>query len=302
MEKMRSSHYYIKKEEGETKMLKKWIGALLAAVLLVVGMAGCGVQQDKKYAVLTDNFGEEEYAIGFRKEDVAFRNEVQNALHDMQEDGTINTIMQKWFHQDFKKTIEKVEETATDDSWNYIKSKGSIVMGLDDAVPPMGFRDENNNDIIGVDIDLAKEVAKRLDVELELMPIDWNTKEASLNTKKIDIIWNGLTVTPERQEMMLFSASYLDNTQAIAVIEGTDIKSKADLAGKKIGVQAGSSALESMKKDAVFDSIGESNIQEYETMLNALMDLKIGRIDAVVADETVVRYNISKQEENQQAE
>ena len=102
--------------------------------------------------------------------------------------------------------------------------------------------------------------------------------------------------------MMLFSASYLDNTQAIAVIEGSDIKSKEDLAGKKIGVQAGSSALESMQKDAVFASIGEGNIQEYETMLNALMDLKIGRIDAVVADETVVRYNISKQEENQKAE
>ncbi len=299
---MRLFHYYIKNKEGETKMLKKWIGALLAAVLLVVGMVGCGVQQDKKYAVLTDNFGEEEYAIGFRKEDIAFRNEVQNALHEMQEDGTINTIMQKWFQQDFKKTIEKAEETATDDSWEYIKSQGKIVMGLDDAVPPMGFRDENTNEIIGVDIDLAKEVAKRLDVELELMPIDWNTKEAALNTKKIDIIWNGLTVTPERQEMMLFSASYLDNTQAIAVIEGSDIKSKADLAGKKIGVQAGSSALESMQKDAVFASIGEGNIQEYETMLNALMDLKIGRIDAVVADETVVRYNISKQEENQKAE
>lgn len=299
---MRLFHYYIKSKEGETKMLKKWMGALLAAVLFVVGMAGCGVEQDKKYAVLTDNFGEEEYAIGFRKEDVAFRNEVQNALHEMQEDGTLNTIMQKWFQQDFKKTIDKVEETASDGSWDYIKSQGKIVMGLDDAVPPMGFRDENTNEIIGVDIDLAKEVAKRLNVELELMPIDWNTKEAALNTKKIDIIWNGLTVTPERQEMMLFSASYLDNTQAIAVIEGSDIKSKADLAGKKIGVQAGSSALESMQKDAVFASIGEENIQEYETMLNALMDLKIGRIDAVVADETVVRYNISKQEENQKAE
>lgn len=245
---MRLFHYYIKSKEGETKMLKKWMGALLAAVLFVVGMAGCGVEQDKKYAVLTDNFGEEEYAIGFRKEDVAFRNEVQNALHEMQEDGTLNTIMQKWFQQDFKKTIDKVEETASDGSWDYIKSQGKIVMGLDDAVPPMGFRDENTNEIIGVDIDLAKEVAKRLNVELELMPIDWNTKEAALNTKKIDIIWNGLTVTPERQEMMLFSASYLDNTQAIAVIEGSDIKSKADLAGKKIGVQAAAARWKVCKK------------------------------------------------------
>ncbi len=282
--------------------MKKWVGALLATVLLVVGVTGCGVQNDQQYEVLTDNFGEEEYAVGFRKEDVAFRNEVQNALYEMQEDGTIDTIMQKWFNEDFKKTIEKVEEPASDDSWEYIKSKGTIIMGLDDAVPPMGFRDEDTNEIVGVDVDLAQEVAKRLGVELQLEPIDWNTKEASLDTKKIDIIWNGLTVTPERQEQMLFSASYLDNTQAIAVMQGSEITSKADLAGKKIGVQAGSSALESMEKDAIFAEIGEENIQEYDTMLTALMDLKIGRIDAVVADETVVRYNISKQEANQQAE
>lgn len=283
-------------------MMKKRIGALLAAMLLAVGISGCGVQEEQKYAVLTDNFGEEEYAVGFRKEDVAFRNEVQNALHEMQEDGTLDKITQTWFKADFSKTIDEVTETATDDSWEYIKSKGIIVMGLDDAVPPMGFRDENTNEIVGFDVDLAKEVANRLDVELELMPIDWNTKEASLNAKKIDIIWNGLTVTPERQEQMLFSASYLDNTQAIAVMEGSEIASKEDLAGKKIGVQAGSSALESMQKDAIFDEIGEDNIQEYDTMLTALMDLKIGRIDAVVADETVVRYNISKQEANQKAE
>lgn len=282
--------------------MKKWVGALLATVLLVVGVTGCGVQNDQQYEVLTDNFGEEEYAVGFRKEDVAFRNEVQNALYEMQEDGTIDTIMQKWFNEDFKKTIEKVEEPASDDSWEYIKSNGTIIMGLDDAVPPMGFRDEDTNEIVGVDVDLAQEVAKRLGVELQLEPIDWNTKEASLDTKKIDIIWNGLTVTPERQEQMLFSASYLDNTQAIAVMQGSEITSKADLAGKKIGVQAGSSALESMEKDAIFAEIGEENIQEYDTMLTALMDLKIGRIDAVVADETVVRYNISKQEANQQAE
>lgn len=283
-------------------MMKKRIGALLATVLLAVSIAGCGVQGEQKYAVLTDNFGEEEYAVGFRKEDVAFRNEVQNALHEMQEDGTLDKITQTWFQTDFNKTIDEVTETATDDSWEYIKSKGVIVMGLDDAVPPMGFRDENTNEIVGFDVDLAKEVANRLDVELELQPIDWNTKEASLNAKKIDIIWNGLTVTPERQEQMLFSASYLDNTQAIAVMEGSEIASKQDLAGKKIGVQAGSSALESMQKDAIFDEIGEDNIQEYDTMLTALMDLKIGRIDAVVADETVVRYNISKQEANQKAE
>ena len=67
----------------------------------------------------------------------------------------------------------------------------------------MGFRDEKN-DIVGFDIDLAKEAGKRLGVEVTFKPIDWSAKEAELNGKRIDVLWNGLTITEERKANILF--------------------------------------------------------------------------------------------------
>ena len=84
-------------------------------------------------------------------------------------------------------------EGDSDTSLAYIQDKGTLVLGLDDSFPPMGYRDENN-EIVGYDIDLATEVCKRLGVELKLQPIDWTAKENELNTKKIDCIWNGMSI------------------------------------------------------------------------------------------------------------
>lgn len=188
------------------------------------------------------------------------------------------------------------QETAKDDSLDRIKQAGKFIVGLDDTFAPMGFRDESGN-IVGFDIDLAKEAAKRLGVEVEFKPIDWNSKELELKNRKIDMIWNGLTITEDRKKNMAFTKPYLVNTQIIIVPEGSTIKNKADLAGKKVGVQMSSSSLEALKKDKkVYESLAE--VVEYPDNLEALLDLKAGRIDAVVADEILGRYYIEKRKEN----
>ena len=88
---------------------------------------------------------------------------------------------------------------AADPSLAKVKEKGKLVLGLDDAFPPMGFRNDDNQ-IVGYDIDVAREVARRLGVQLVPQPIDWNAKEQELNTGKIDCIWNGFTITDERKK------------------------------------------------------------------------------------------------------
>ena len=88
------------------------------------------------------------------------------------------------------------KDAGPDNSLQSILDKKKLVMGLDDSFPPMGFRNEQN-EIVGYDVDLAKEVAKRLGIELVLQPIDWNAKEQELNTGEIDCIWNGFTITEE---------------------------------------------------------------------------------------------------------
>jgi polar amino acid transport system substrate-binding protein len=117
-----------------------------------------------------------------------------------------------------------------------------FIVGLDEQFPPMGFRDEKGN-IVGFDVDLAKEAAKRMGLEAVFQPIDWKSKELELNSKKIDAIWNGLTITEERKKNMAFSRPYLKNRQVIITAAGSKIKGKADLAGKRIGTQEGSAGM-----------------------------------------------------------
>jgi len=133
------------------------------------------------------------------------------------------------------------KDSTKDNSLKTVTDKKVFVMGLDDAFPPMGFRDENN-EIVGYDVDLAREVTKRMGVELVLQPIDWNAKEQELNTGKIDCIWNGFTITPERAEALTFTKPYLKNAQVVVVKSDSPFKTLADLSGKTVGLQAGSSA------------------------------------------------------------
>ncbi len=183
-----------------------------------------------------------------------------------------------------------------DNSWNDIKEAGKIIVGLDDEFPPMGYRDENN-EITGFDVEMAYAAAEKLGVEIEFKPIDWDSKVMELNNKNIDVIWNGLSITPDRQEKMLFTNPYMENRQVIIVMKDSSIKTKADLKEKVIGLQADSSSLDALKKDeATFDSIKE--VVQYNNNNEALMDLPTGRIDAVVVDEIVGRFyiGIKKQE------
>jgi polar amino acid transport system substrate-binding protein len=167
-----------------------------------------------------------------------------------------------------------------------------IVIGLDDNFPPMGFRDEKN-ELVGFDIDLAKEAGKRLGAEVKFKPIDWNAKEAELNGKRIDVLWNGLTITEERKANILFTAPYLENRQIVVVTEKSPVKAKADLKGKIVGVQDGSSAVDAVQKDAeTAKSIKE--LKKFSDNVTALMDLTAGRLEALVVDEIVGRYYIAK--------
>lgn len=166
--------------------------------------------------------------------------------------------------------------------------KETLVMGLDDTFAPMGFRNEKG-ELIGFDIELATEVAKRLNVTIEFQPIDWSMKETELNAGNIDFIWNGYTITKERQEKVAFSKPYLENSQIIVVLSDSDVETKADLTDKNIAVQAESSALDAINTEPDFvASVNE--LVEFSTNNEAFMDLEAGRSDALVVDEVLARY------------
>lgn len=166
-----------------------------------------------------------------------------------------------------------------------------LVVGLDDQFPPMGFRDENN-ELVGFDIDLVKTVGERLGMEVELTPIDWSTKELELNGGKVDVLWNGLTITDARKETMLMSPAYIKNAQVIVVGVDSGLNTIADLAGKVVGLQDGSSADEAYAECAAAGT--ESDLVKAAENITLFNDLKIGRIDAVVVDKVVADYYITE--------
>ena len=181
---------------------------------------------------------------------------------------------------------------AADTSLKTVKEKGKLVLGLDDSFPPMGFRNDDNQ-IVGYDIDLAKEVARRLGVQLVPQPIDWNAKEQELNTGKIDCIWNGFTITDERKKAITFTKPYLRNAQVVVVKNGSGYSTLASLKGKKVGLQAGSSAADALEAAKAFRASLEE-VVEFKDNLTALMDLEVRGVDAVVMDLIVAEDNIKR--------
>ena len=186
-----------------------------------------------------------------------------------------------------KRTIGTV---SGDNSLSGVQSRNVFVIGLDDSFPPMGYRD-GNNEIVGFDVDLAAEVAKRMSVGFKAQPIDWNAKEMELSTGNIDCIWNGFTITDERKSKLLFSEPYLNNEQVILVTKKSGISSERDLVGKVIGMQMGSSGMESYEKSSLKS---KNNAVEFKDFLTAIMDLKFGGIDALVIDSIVAGEQLRK--------
>jgi polar amino acid transport system substrate-binding protein len=180
----------------------------------------------------------------------------------------------------------------TDNSLKSIKEKKELIIGLDDNFPPMGFRDKNG-EIVGFDIDMAKEVGKRMGVKVTFKPVEWDGIILSLNNKDIDAIWNGLTITDKRKEQIAFSKVYLQNKQIIIVKSKSNISKKTDLNDKIVGLQMGSSSETALSKDSkLTNSLKE--VKKYSNNTEALLDLNAERIDAIVVDEVVGRYYASK--------
>lgn len=171
-----------------------------------------------------------------------------------------------------------------------ITSKGTFILGLDDSFPPMGFRNENN-EIVGFDIDVAKEVCKRLNVELVIQPISWNAKEQELNSGNIDCIWNGMSITEERKQAMLLSDSYMKNRMIFITKQDSILKTLEDLKDKKVGVQSGSSAEQILEESEIYKTLNQT--VAYADNITAFMDLETNQIDAVFVDEVLANYYIA---------
>ncbi len=186
------------------------------------------------------NLTTEQYGIAARKGSAIIHN-INVALAELSKSGRIKTLAQKYGLEndlciDGNYSAKAPEDTS---DFDYIKQNGKMVIGYT-IFEPIAF--EENGELVGFDIELAKEVCDKLGVEAEFVVIDWPQKEALLSAKTIDCIWNGLTINDERKAAMEISIPYLNNKQ-VAVIRKEDAelyKSTDDMSDAIISAESGS--------------------------------------------------------------
>ena len=169
--------------------------------------------------------------------------------------------------------------------------KKTFTVGFDKEFPPMGFVADDGS-YTGFDLDLAKEAAKRMGLELKLQPINWDSKNMELDSGNIDCIWNGFTINGRENEYE-WTKPYMNNNQIVVVLKDSPIKAFADIKDKVVGVQEDSSALSAIENNADFKGLPKELVKT-DSNMKALMELEAGSVDAVVMDECVARYNIEK--------
>ena len=167
----------------------------------------------------------------------------------------------------------------------------TLIVGFDANFPPYGFS-VGRGEYMGFDLDLAQEVCNRNNWTLVKQPIDWSAKDSELNPGAIDCIWNGFSING-RENDYTWSNPYINNKQVFVVKSDSNINSFADLKGKNVEVQKGSSVSSALKGDnkTLADTFGRMvEVADYNS---AILDLKVGHCDAVILDSGVAQYQVN---------
>ena len=184
------------------------------------------------------------------------------------------------------------EETAAAEAPAATDEDTEFVVGFDAEYPPYGYLDEATGDYTGFDLELAEELCKRRGWTLKKQPINWDNKDAEIDSGTIDCIWNGMTYTG-REAAYTWSKPYVNNSIVIAVLAESDIQTPADLAGKVVIVQSDSSAETALKSDELASLAGTfADLQRNASYNTCFTDMKSGAVDAVAVDIGVARYQM----------
>lgn len=173
-------------------------------------------------------------------------------------------------------------ESAAADGELKLVEEGKLIVSTNAEFPPYEYYDAN--EIVGIDIEIAQAIADKLGLELEVKDGAFDAIIAEVVSGKADIGIAGMTVTDERKQNVDFSDSYATGTQVIIVKEDSEIKSAADLEGKSIGVQLGTTG------DIMATDIKDSKVEQYNKGMDAVQALSQGKIDAVIIDSEPAKF------------
>ena len=188
----------------------------------------------------------------------------------------------------------QLASNPTVDNWDKYQQQKSITVGFDNTFVPMGFEEKDGN-YAGFDIELAQYVSKKLGITVHFQPIDWDMKETELQNGTIDAIWNGYSATDERREKVAFTIPYMQNTQILVVKKTSGIHSVEDMTGKVLGAQNGSSGMLDFEEhpEVLKNRVNGEDADQYQSVNEAIIDLKNDRIDALLIDRVYADYYLT---------
>ena len=263
--------------------MKKVLALVLAAVICALGFGACS--GGKTYSDLSViegvKLGSEVYGIAFRTGSDMVQ-KVDEITAELFADGSMKALADKYgltdgLVEDFIPSDDHGEPMAESD-YEYIKSKGVMVVGITNF-EPINYKDENG-EWTGFDTEYARMVGEKLGVEVEFKQIVWGNKEMELQSKSIDCIWNGMTVTDAIKNAADVTGAYLTNYQGVVVKDAQTYDSLESLAGKTIVAESGSAGENAVKADEYLSQ----NYKPVEAQSNALLEVQSGSADACVID------------------
>ena len=178
---------------------------------------------------------------------------------------------------------------AAESDLAYIQGNGKMIVGYT-VYEPMNYTDADGN-FTGFDTELAEAVCAKLGVEPEFVEINWDTKETELAAKSIDCIWNGLTLTPDREANMACTDAYVKNAQVVVTKADAAYTSTADLVGKTVVAEAGSAGESTIQEN---EDLSQADYVSKSVQTDCLMEVAAGTADAAVLDLTLASAMIGE--------
>ncbi|MCR4268713.1 ABC transporter substrate-binding protein [Nitratireductor sp. ZSWI3] len=168
-----------------------------------------------------------------------------------------------------------------------VKEAGEMKIAMSGQYPPFNFVNDRN-EVVGFDASIGKGVAERLGVEGKIVTTAWDGIIAGLLAGKYDTIVGSMTITPEREKVVDFVGPYYHAGRGVFVMEGSSVQSLEDLKGKTLGVTLGETHEKWAREQGGWD------IRTYKGLPELLLELKAGRVDAIVVDNIPVRVAVKE--------
>ena len=253
---------------------------------MLVGMlASCGGNQYKNLVIVDLGIEREYFGIAFRSGSDMTR-KVEDITLDLIKDGTLEKLSKQYEvgavgEADY---VPKADPFADSNDWEYIKNKGTLVIGITDY-KPMDYKE--GDEWIGFDADYARAVCEELGVEPVFKEIEWDNKLIALAAKDIDCVWNGMTITEAIENAADCTAAYMYNTQVAVVKKDNAEKYKdiASIAGASIACESGSAGEKVVKDNASL----AGGLKAVTAQTDALLEVLSGASEVAIVDLTLAK-------------